>query len=275
MRQLDLFAERTLHVVRARRALRDFDLAAACEEFRATLADFPSDSAARQELECASALLARRDHLAQQHGDMLGALLALREEVPPELLAAWHRGVAREAEALHGAGCIVQREPAGVYWLLGSDLEQGERSLRATLARDPGNARARAAHGDALYRLGDVGGARVEYARAFAERPDGVALERIADPEVAALGAAAACEYEVDGDPVFWVAAVGAVEGIFDVPPPTLPGLADEPTAPGLLFYRAIAEHRAARTHAERVAIRERMRRLSPTLFARYLERRR
>ncbi|TMA65701.1 MAG: hypothetical protein E6J68_08760 [Deltaproteobacteria bacterium] len=238
MRQLDLFAERTLHVVRARRALRDFDLAAACEEFRATLADFPSDSAARQELECASVLLARRDHLAQQRGDMLGAVLAL-------------------------------------HWLLGGDLEQGERSLRATLARDPGNARARAAHGDALYRLGDVGGARVEYARAFAERPDGVALERIADPEVAALGAAAACEYEVDGDPVFWVAAVGAVEGIFDVPPPTLPGLADEPTAPGLLFYRAMAEHRAARTHAERVAIRERMRRLSPTLFARYLERRR
>ena len=275
MRQLDLFAERTLHVVRARRALGDFDLVAACEEFSATLADFPYDGAARRELERASALLARRDHLERQGEDTLGALLALRDEVPPDLLAAWHRGVAREAEALHGPGCMVQQEPAGVYWLLAGDFEQGERSLRATLARDPRNVRARAARGDALYRLNDVGRARVEYAQAFAERPESVALERIADLEVAALTAAAVCEYEVDGDPVFWVAAVGTVEGIFDVPSPTLPGLAEEPTAPGLVFYRAIAEHRGARTHAERVAIRERMRALSPMLFARYLERRR
>ncbi|MHB1843337.1 MAG: hypothetical protein ACYCWW_00700, partial [Deltaproteobacteria bacterium] len=138
VRQLDLFEDRTLRLQRARRALLDgFDIDLARDElcrFEAAQGDDPEAQRLLDEVE-------RLEAAAGDGGDALATLLRLEAVVPPWLRPGWHRRLAVEAERRLGAGCRVGDEPAGHHLLRAGDLEAAERSLSATLAREPGDAR--------------------------------------------------------------------------------------------------------------------------------------
>ncbi|MHB1843336.1 MAG: hypothetical protein ACYCWW_00695, partial [Deltaproteobacteria bacterium] len=126
-----------------------------------------------------------------------------------------------------------------------------------------------------LFRRGEPQAARLEWARAAVDGPGAVDWERLADPEVAALPSIATSEYQVEGDAVGWVAAVGTVEGLFPWPTPRLFELsrAAETLPAGLRFHRLLCDERAARPLAERAALRRALKALCPPLLAAYLER--
>jgi len=122
-------------------------------------------------------------------------------------------------------------------------------------------------------------GDRASYLQAFLLGPAAVDLPHVKDPDVAVLPSAAENEYEIHGDCLDWVAAVGTVEGVFAAPMAILPGMTaplpdvSDRNAPGRSFHKLITEERAARSLQEKVPLRQKMKALCPALFAACLER--
>jgi Tetratricopeptide repeat len=275
--QLGLFDDGTLRLQRCRRVLLEsLDLESAREELTALLGRGGNAEAQRlattvAEIEAALAAETDRD------GDVVAALLRLGPDIPDWLRAGWHRRLTLEAEQRDGIGCRIGAETAGWHFLRAGDLKEAERSLRATLAREPADARSRARLGDLHHLRGESAAARVEYLRALIDGARSVDWERIADPEVAALPSIAANEHQVGSDPAGWAAAVGTVEGILPWPPPLLPGVdelsrgQDEP--PGMQFYRLLCQERKSRVLSERAGLRRQMKAVSASLLESYLDR--
>ncbi len=279
-RQLDLFDDRTMWRERARRALREFDLAEAKLQLETYLAHWPDDAEARQLLAAVAALFQRLVALKTEMGDPVAALLRLGDDLRDFNLTGWHRRLAAEAEQRYGAGCDIAGTPAGLHWLAAGEPERAAQSLRDSLRAAPEDARLLAYLGDALFVGHDVEAARDCYLRAFLLDPAAIDLPRLADPAVRDLPAAAEVDYEICGDFLDWALAVGTVEKIFPLPAAAvLPGLSalpaglSAPNTPGRSFYRLILEHRAARSDGEKVALRRKMNALCPPLFAKFLER--
>lgn len=276
--QLDLFAEHTVRIARARNALADFDLPLAEREFAALLSLYPDDDEVRRGVTVSAKLLSRMTDLEAEHGDRANALLFMKEDTHEADVMGWHRGLAREAERQFGCGCHIGGEPAGLHWLLGGALEDAERSLRDTLSVDPLDARARAFLGDTLFQKGDIWSARSQYLRAFLTNCNVIELDRLADPEVAALPCAVQNDYDIFENSLTWVPAVGTVWGIFPLPQPIIPALKDSAIFQiagdfqGFRFYRLIMEEQSASTHEEKVRVRSQMKNLCPALFFTYLE---
>lgn len=283
--QLDLFEERTLRLLGARRALLEsLDLETAREELRRFVARHGADP----EAERLSAAVAGIEALPKSNGDEssgdgadpIPGLLRLGPAIPDWLRPGWHRRLALDAERLGGIGCGVGSETTGYHFLRAGDLDRAERSLRATLEREPADGRSRARLGDVLHKRGEPQAARLEYARSLVDAPGTVDWEGVADQDIAALPPIATSEYQVEGEPADWAAAVGTVEGVFPWPAPTLAGLDGPPSSetsetgqPGLRFHRLLCEERAARVLADRTRIRRAMKQLCPALLAAYLER--
>jgi tetratricopeptide (TPR) repeat protein len=278
-RQLDLFEERTLRMMRGRRAFEAFDLREAKREFESCLALYPGDSDARASLAAVDFLIKRLALFEAETGSFLAALGRLGSELREADRKGWRRRLAEEAERRYGSGCEVDGKPSGLLWLAAGELVEAERSLRDSLQAAPDDARLLAYLGDALFLKDDVHAARASYLQAFLLDPAAVDLSHVKDPEVAVLPSVVENEYEIYGDFPDWIAAVGTVEGVFAVPMAVLPGmiapLSDVSTqnVPGRSFYGLITEERAARSLQEKVPLRQKMKALCPTLFAAYLER--
>jgi tetratricopeptide (TPR) repeat protein len=268
--QLGLFEDRTVRLQRARRLLLEsLDLEGARDELAEHLRAGPDRDA-----EALVALVAELEEALECHQDELAALLQIELVVPDWLRAGWHRRLAMEAEQRDGAGCRIGDKTSGWHHLRAGDLREAARSLGATLARDPGDARSRAYLGDAYHRQGERVSARREYRRALVEGPRAVDWSAVAAPDVAALPAVAANGYEVPGAPETWAAAVGTVDGILDWPPPELAlavAAAGPEDEPGLRFYRLLCAERLARTLPERAPPRRAMKALCPALLEAYL----
>ncbi len=276
--QLDLFEERTVQLQRSRRLLLEsLDLERARGETRRFVASYGPD-AEIERLDYTIAAVENALCAEMQHtGNQVEALLRIGPSIPGWLRPGWHRRIALEAERRAGAGCRVGAETVGFHLLRAGDLEQAERSLRATLERDPDDARSRARLGDALFRRCETAAARAEYLRALLEGPEAVDWADVADAQILALPAIAATEYQVLGQPADWAAAVGTIEGVLPMPAAVLDGLgvtaALETASLGLRFYGLLREEWAARTLAERARIRRSMKALCPSLLRAYLER--
>jgi hypothetical protein len=275
--QLGLFDDGTLRLQRSRRVLLEsLDLESAREELTTLLS-----RAANVEAERLAATVAEieweLDAQTRRDGDLVAALLRLEPHIPDWLRPGWHRRLTLEAEQRDGIGCRIGVETAGWHLLRAGDLREAERSLRATVEREPTDARSRARLADVFHLRGESAAARVEYLRALADAPQAVDWEAIADPEVAALPSIATNEHQVAGAPAGWAAAVGTIEGILPWPPPVLPGFEELPrfpaAHPGLLFYRLLCQERKASLLAERAGVRRQMKALSPSLLESYLER--
>lgn len=274
--QLDLFGDRWLRAAAAHRALETFDLEAATAALRDTVALYPSDISLLGRAERVSKL-ART--LRETPGTRATALVAIEPEVPAFLSTAWNLQVATEIERELGAGGVLDGRPAGYFLLRAGAIERAERSLRATLARDRENGRARGYLGDALTARDQRSEARAEYRDALARSPRTVDLPSVSDVEVRDLPAVAEIDHDVPGDPVDWAAAVGVIEGTFarphDVPSDWLDAVVLEVLAPGQQFYRWLVGELAARDDAERIACRRAMKALCPSLLKAALDRRR
>ena len=274
--QLGLFDDWTLRLQRVRRVLLEsLDLESALEEL-STLAARGPDSEIAALLETVTGLQRDLDLELGKDGDPVAALLRLEPAVPPWLVPGWCRYLTLEAERRDGTGCRIGDESAGWYFLRAGDLDEAERSLRATLARDPKVGRSRARLGDVLARKGATTAARTEYLAACLTGPRTMDWAQITDTEVAALPSIVASEHQVAESPEDWAAALGTIEGLWPFAHPELPGLAaaeGEPAEAGLRFYALLCQERAAgRDLARRARIRRQMKALCPSLLAAYLE---
>jgi hypothetical protein len=275
--QLGLFDDGTVRLQRSRRVLLEsLDLESAREELTTLLRRSASAEAERLAATVAEIEAALADETSRD-GDLVTALLRLEPDIPDWLRPGWHRRLTLEAEQRDGIGCRIGAETAGWHLLRAGDLKDAERSLRATVARAPADARSRARLADVLHLRGDPAAARVEYLRALLDGPGTLDWEGIADPEVAALPSIAASEHQLASDPASWAAAVGTVEGIFPWPPAALPGIGDplrSPQAhPGLQFYGLLCQERVATRLADRAGLRRQMKALSPSVLEGYLDR--
>jgi tetratricopeptide (TPR) repeat protein len=279
MQQLGLFDDGTLRLQRVRRVLLEsLDLESAADELTHLLRRGPNPDAEP----LAAAVAELEDALAAEATggarDLVTALLRLEPVIPDWLRAGWHRRLTLEAEQAHGVGCRIGTETSGWHLLRAGDLRDAERSLRATLRQEPGDARSRAHLADALHLLGQSGAARLEYRRALVDAPDAVEWAALADPEIAALPAIARHEHEVPGSPQGWAAAVGTIETLLPWPTPHLPAIGPPPATgsphPGLAFYRLLCAEHGSRTLAEKTHLRREMKALCPSVLAAYLERR-
>lgn len=276
-RQMDLLGDRWSRVSAAHRALAEFDLDAAADALRHALQTYPGDdtlaSRCRELEELGSALQQARDRT----GSLVAALAGIGDRVPAYLRTAWHRSVAVEAERECGPGATVGGVPAGWHWLRAGEPAMAEASLRATLAREPADGRARGYLADALTVQGRSDEARAGYRDALATAPYAVDLAAVVDELVRDLPRAAEIDYEIPDTPVEWSAAVGLVAGVFGWPE-DLPAEAFEAhelagLPPGLQFYRWLVRERASQDLDARVACRRAMKALCPGLLAARLRR--
>lgn len=278
-RQSDLFGDRTLGAAAVQRALLDFDLIATNVALGELVVRYPEDPALRERAEEIASLAESLAHARQASPSEARALLAIADRVPAKLETAWLRRIAWTIESELGSGAVLDGAPAGAYWLRASEAARAEASLRETLAREPGAARARGYLGDALFARGRGELARNEYRDALAESPGDVDLARMLDREVAELPASAELEYEVPGPPHEWAAATGILEGLFTPPRRVADGWTEpsalESLAPGIRFYRWFVREISASSEAERIACRRAMKALGPNVFERVMRRRR
>lgn len=278
--QLDLFGDRERRRAEARARLLDFDLRGARALLLTSTTEDSSDGDARDALAVVDELATRIAAMVVGGTDPIAEPFVLAAELESSLLPAWHSCVARAAERRWGPAARVGQDPVGLHWLLAGRLVEAHASLALHLRQQPADARAHAYRGDVLWRIGDRAGARSSYLRAFTLDPHAVDRDRLADPQVRELEVLATTEYEVPGDPIEWVAAVGVVEHVLPFPEPELPGAEAELPAPprrepqGLRFYELLVRERTARDHERRVELRSEMKRLCLALLAAYLRER-
>lgn len=281
--QLELVFGEILNRERAFTALTDFRLDDAVGHLSLYLETYPRDDDVRARLAAAKALAERLARLHAEIGDEFRALLALGKHVPTgKLKEAWHRRVARDAEERFGERCRIDGTPAGLHWLDGGETERAAQSLRATLdampRTDPDRARILAYLGGVFDKGEDDERAGKYYLSAFLTAPAEVDLARVARNDIRSLARREQMPEDISGDWRDWIAPVGVVGLIFDLPKRNLWGLEKLPGdpdldiagRPGLEFFRLLIADRDASSADERRAIRARMKELCPSLFAEY-----
>ncbi len=276
--QLNLFGDRWQRASAAHKALESFDLDAAAEALRGAVRLYPSDAALLDRANLIANLAVSLRSAQRKNKSPARGLVAIEPKIPAFLATYWHRRLAEVMEEEDAPGAVLACVPAGLHWLRAGDSVRAEASLRATLALEPANCRARAYLADTLFVQGRQPEARLEYRQALATSPADVDLASLADDAVRGLPDQAKNDYELPGAPIEWSAAVGLLDGVFLSPshipenwtdPPVLDSL-----APGLRFYRWFVAEKVAGDHARRIACRRAMKALSPRLLAEYVERR-
>jgi hypothetical protein len=276
--QMDLFGDRWLRASRAHQALRSFDLDAASVALRAAVELYPNDQALREREATVSRLasvLRRARRMSRSPAKALGALERL---VPSYVLPYYHAHLAAIVEEEFGSGATLGGVPAGLHWLRAGQFVRAEESLRVSVDRNPTDGRARAYLADTLMRLGRDSEAGFLYRDALASSPTQIDFENLVSEAVRLLPHRAELEYEVEGHPAEWAAAVGLLDGIFVVPSP----VPSDWTAPdvvarlpsGIACYRWLVVERTTREHESRIASRRAIRELCPLILRAILERR-
>jgi tetratricopeptide (TPR) repeat protein len=224
---------------------------------------YPNDASLR-ERERIIAQLAER--LRHANVPFAQALLALREDLPSFVIPHWQR---RVAQALDDHS--IDGEYAGAYWLEAGDAKRAETSLRARVSSAPNDAFAHVHLANALCVLGRVTEARIIYRDIFAVVPSLALFAYVKDAAFIELAHRAHEDFDVDGDATDWLAAIGLVLGVFQTPA-AMPVSELDPVVmsslrPGLRAYRLVIAERHARSDAERVAWRRRLKNESPALL--------
>lgn len=271
--QLGLFSDRWLSATGAHAALERFELQEATSALHSLLQRYPGD---RSLMERAAAIERLSGALAQARAlgaSTASALARVSRAVPAFIEPFWRRRLALAIEAEAGPGGVVEGVPAGFHWLALGQLSEAENSLRNTLERDPRDARARAYLADVLTLQGRQAPARAQYRDAFAQRPSLVDLERLRDAAVQRLPALAECEFEVPGDGVEWVAAIGVMTGTFLAPDWAALRATSSADArsTGVEFYHWLGRELLADSMPDRLACRRAMRALASQVFAQYM----
>ncbi len=287
--QVGLFEPRSLLLGRARAAVARGQLDEACGALDALLVRCPADAAiAREALETRTL----HERLVRIEGPRVKqrarALLELANELEraPEPRASLRlRLLARigaEIQARHGDGGELDGRLAGEYLLDGGDLASAQASFAAAFAAEQ-KARALFLLADATRLLGDVAAARRLYLHALLLDPFNPALRMVRDDDVRALPDVVRFEVEIEEEPEAWAAPAGVLQGVLPRPvPEELPAL--PPPAAALSparrdtltrargFVEALAAAGGARGEAV-IELRRTMKRLSPALFAVYMDR--
>jgi hypothetical protein len=289
--QIGLFEPRALLVGRARSAVARGALDEACRDLETVRKRSPDDLAIARELVETSAL---RDRIARIEGprtrQRAGAFLSLAREIggAPEPRASLRRHilarVAAEIRRQHGDAGELEGRLAGEYLLDAGQIEDAQASLVAAVAVRRA-ARPLFLLADTTFLLGDVATARRLYLQALLLDPFDPALRTARDEAVRALPGAARYEIEIEDEPDAWSAPVGIVVGVLARPAPD-EVQAMSPLAEGLSpprrealtrargFVEVLATLGATRPGTEAtIELRRTMKRLSPRLFAAYMDR--
>ncbi len=297
--QLHLFSDRAVRFGRARAAITEARLDDARRELAELVERFPDDPfLVRESGRVAKLAKKLAAVLRSPPSGRAAALLAFARSSPasPEGRAgdavepwtSFHRALLRRVAAelaVRGDGALLEGEPPGFYLLAAGDLEGARASLSRAAVTAP------SAH--TLFLLGDasfLSGARAEAGRAYLGAlladPFDRALEAVRDDDVRALPDVAEDEIGIEEAPAAWSAPVGVVTGVLPWPS----GLPRELLEAAGIGGRTAAEQEAlgaARAFVEALAtaaspagrgegaieVRRRMKRLSPALFAAYMER--
>jgi len=259
--QLDLFDDRHQLLVRARKSVAELRLGDARHELIGLCNRYPADPGLAAELARVQRLMVRMtDVELAAEADLPAALLELAAHVDGaglglDVRLALLRRVGETLSNARGDAGLLNGQPPGYYFLLGSDIAAARASLEAAVALER---RARF-----LALLGDAEPSRTRYAEALLLDPYDVAIDRVADDEVRSLPDVARFEMGLEADPIAWAGPTGIVTGV-------LPGVAVPVAAADGELGRA----RAFATALARgsVADRKEMKRLAPELFAAYLE---
>jgi hypothetical protein len=289
--QIHLFGDRHLRHARARGAIAEARLDDARRELAWLKKRFPDDPFLAREA-ARTAKLARKlsAALASSEGERPAALLAFAqsfdaaEEPWTSLRRALLRRVAGVLEA-RGDDALLEGEPPGFYLIEAGAIEEARESLARAAAQRP------SAH--ALFLLGDaslLAGAPVEARRAYYGAllvdPFDRALGAVRDDDVRVLPDVARDEIGIEDVPAAWSAPVGVITRVLPWPA----GLSQELILAAAPARRTDEEQRAmeqarafvealvasaspAGRGPEAIEVRRRMKRISPPLFAAYMER--
>ncbi len=283
--QVGLFEPRSLLLGRARAAVAEGRLDDACEALDALRARCPDDAAIARE---AAETAALRDRLARIDAPRAHrraeALLAVANDLAraPEPRASLRRRVlarlAVEIQRQHGDGGELDGRLAGEYLLEAGELEGAQASLAAAAATRR-QARPFYRLADAIFLRGDVAAARRVYLQALLLDPFDAALGDACDEAVRGLPAVVRYQIEIDDEAEAWCAPAGVLKGVFPRPspedvPPLLPTAEALPPRrrEALDRARAFVAALAASGSAPVVEVRRTLKRLSPQLFAAYME---
>jgi len=240
-------------------------------------------------------------------GDLDGLGQAYRSQRPPHRLVTaqltaeaplLERGlraaafaIGERAERERGGAAEVGGWPVARFYLEAGEAGPARSSAEAALRERGESALLLTCLADSYALVGDEP-SRVEardlYRQAFVLDPVSVDLSLLVDREVRDLPSLAEVEYEIEGDPTPWLAAVGYLEGLLPIAhidesafarmgeeelfaPPALPGSPE-----GFYHYLQVSEsHRffGERGGAIRLEARRRLKTIAPELYAHYLQR--
>ncbi len=290
--QIHLFGDRTVRFGRARAAIAEGRLDDARRDLLALKKRFPDD-----------ALLAREAARTTKLARAFAAALAASPDARPAALLGFARGIGaaedepwaslrrtamrRVAEALASCGetATLEGEPAGFYLIEAGAFDEAAASLARAASGAP-SAHVLLLLGDATLLAGGRPEARRRYLEALVLDPFDAALAAVRDEEVRALPDVARDELEIEDEPRAWSAPVGVVTGVLPSPA-SLPRAALAPAQPGgrtageqqalaaaRAFVQALADAASPEGRgAGAIEVRRTMKRLSPPLFAAYMER--
>ncbi|WP_437840778.1 hypothetical protein [Sorangium sp. So ce1153] len=298
--QLDLFAQRTLHLSLAAEAIAAGELGEARRMLAELVALHPSDAEIRRQSERVAALDQRLER-ARASDAPAAALLAIARGLEPAsgAFASLHRVLLRRtADALReaeGDDGRLEGQPPGYYWLAAGDVAEAHASL-VVAAQARRSARTLFLLADAATSLGEPAARRL-YLEALLRDPFDAALASARDEAVRALPDVARYELEIEDEPAAWSAPAGIVTGLLPLPvgialDEVSSGGADVPggaaversrsaeqeealgRARNFVAALATASSREARRSGEAVIeARRAMKQLAPALFAAYMAR--
>jgi hypothetical protein len=290
--QLHLFGDRAVRRGRARGANAEARLDDAKKELGELKKRFKDDPFIAREAALTTRLAKRlATALASPPHARAAALLALArgalaaEEPWISLRRALLRRAAVELEAAGGAAATLEGQLAGAYLIEAGALDEARASLEAALAVQR-SARALLLLADANTLLDRRAAARRCYLEALLLDPFDAALDAARDEEVRALPGVVRYELEIDAEAEAWSAPAGVVTGVLPSPvglpasalaprdemPAAWTAARREAVSRARAFVRALAEA-ASQGREAIVETRREMKRLSPELFAAYMER--
>ncbi len=296
--QLDLFADRTLLLLRARDHLAHLETDAARRSLREGLARYPGDTRLADEAAVLDELSFRVDKaLRAPASERAAALVAVADRIEPlrpggvrcalgatfPHQALWttllRRAAEHAIEKTGDASLVGGVHEPGWLLLLAGDTESARESLTRAHA-STGRASFLALLGEHALCTGDRVLARQLYFSALRDNPYDVDLASAGDSDVQELPSIVRDRFEIDEEPLAWCAATGVVIGLFHLPMVEEDTAAAEPQqtsthpperAAALRssedFLAALAASRRHKNAADLLAARRTMKRLQPSLF--------
>jgi hypothetical protein len=300
--QLHLFSDRAVRLGHARAAIAEARLDDARRELAELKERFPDDPfMAREAARVAKLSRKLAAALAAPPEERAAALLAFARSSPGapsrsarsagdagEPWSSLHRALLRHvahALAARGDDALLEGEPPGFYLIAAGDVQGAREQLARAVLRAPG-AHALFLLGDASFLAGAVPDARRAYLGALLADPFDRGIESARDDDVRALPDVARDEVGIEEAPAAWSAPVGVVYGVLPWPS-GLPrelieavgvggrtGTEQRALGDARAFVEALAESTSpAGRGAAAIEVRRRMKRLSPALFAAYMDR--